>query len=175
MAGGLVAGHTAAVSNKRTGKVDIVNTATAGLSAFLLVYSLGMSAYGVYETYCYCNGITPVTNIGGNPPASPTEGGATSFRATRAAKRRTPVIGKMSDLEKAKLKGNEFKVADLLDDMGSPKANWKNNSGVLRSLMDGGPIRDVSPYPMTNAGFLGLERNLLQNHGYTYQNGYWIR
>jgi len=101
-------------------------------------------------------------------------GGVTTYLATRTP-RRTPVIGKMSDLEKTKLKGNEFKVADLLDDMGNPKANWKNNSGVLRSLMDGGPIRDVSPYPMVNAGFLGLERNLLQNHGYVYQNGYWIR
>jgi hypothetical protein len=80
----------------------------------------------------------------------------------------------MKDLDKVKLSKNEFKVADFLPDMGSPKANWKQNSGVLRSFMNGSPIRDVSPYPMQNAGFLGAERNLLMNHGYEYNNGYWI-
>ncbi|MDD2235547.1 MAG: hypothetical protein PHV03_11790, partial [Desulfitobacteriaceae bacterium] len=73
VAGLLAAGHTAAVSHKRTGKVDIIQTATAGLSTFMLIYSLGLSTYGVYETYSYCNGTTPVTNIGRNPAASPTE------------------------------------------------------------------------------------------------------
>ena len=86
----------------------------------------------------------------------------------------TPVIGKMDDLNTTKLKNNEFKVADQLPNMGSPKANWKQNSGVLRSYMDGRAIKDVSIYPMENAGFLGAERNLLKEHGYQYSNGYWI-
>lgn len=58
--------------------------------------------------------------------------------------------------------------------MGNPKANWNQNSGILRSVMnEGNPIKDVSPYPMNNAGFLGAERNLLQTRGWTYSDGYW--
>ncbi len=82
----------------------------------------------------------------------------------------------MADLNKpGAIKPSEFKVADLLPDMGNPKANWKQNSGVLRQIMnEGNPIKDVSSYPMKNAGFLGAERNLLQNKGWTYNNGYWF-
>jgi hypothetical protein len=57
--------------------------------------------------------------------------------------------------------------------MGSPKLNWKQNSGVLRSYSTGIPIKDLSPFPMPNAGFLGAERNLLINRGYYYSNGWW--
>ena len=35
----------------------------AGMSGFLLVYSMGMSAYQCYQNYCYLNGITPRTDI----------------------------------------------------------------------------------------------------------------
>jgi hypothetical protein len=86
---------------------------------------------------------------------------------------KTPVIGKMSDLNN--ISKNEYRIADLLPDQGSPQANWNQNSSVLRSIMnEGNPIRDASPYPMDNAGFLGAERNLLQNHGWRYSNGYWF-
>ncbi|MDF9409599.1 hypothetical protein L7E55_14770 [Pelotomaculum isophthalicicum JI] len=87
----------------------------------------------------------------------------------------TAVIGKMSDLNAPGAIGSaEFKVADYLPDMGSPKANWAQNSGILRSIMKvGNPIKDVSPYPMKNAGFLGAERNLLESKGWFYNNGYW--
>jgi len=81
----------------------------------------------------------------------------------------------MHDLNNYRLKPNEFKVADLLPDKGSPKLNWKQNSGVLRSFADGRPIIDVSPYPMKNAGFLGAERNLLSNRGYKYMDGFWLK
>ena len=68
----------------------------------------------------------------------------------------------------------EFKIADYLPDMGNPQANWYQNSGILRSVMNEGvPIKDVSVFPMNNAGFLGAERNLLQNSGWTYFEGYW--
>lgn len=68
----------------------------------------------------------------------------------------------------------EFKVVDYLPDMGNPKDNWHQNSGILRSVMNEGvPIKDVSPFPMDNAGFLGAERNLLQSRGWTYLVGYW--
>ena len=60
----------------------------------------------------------------------------------------------------------EFKIADYLPDMGNPKANWHQNSGILRSVMNEGvPIKDASMFPMDNAGFLGAERNLLRSRG----------
>ena len=91
-----------------------------------------------------------------------------------ASKDETAVIGKMKDLNSYELKPNEYKVADLLPDLGSPKANWKQNSSVLKKIINKGkPIRDVSIYPMNNAGFLGAERNLLLNKGWTYNNGFW--
>lgn len=74
----------------------------------------------------------------------------------------------------------EFKVADYLPNIFNAKANWKQNSGVLRSIMqERVPIKDVS---LTNAelmrmgqnpGFLGAERNLLHSKGWRYVNGYW--
>jgi len=89
-------------------------------------------------------------------------------------KPQTPVIGKMQDLNNYTLGKNEFKVSDLLPYQGTPKANWKQNSSVLRSLMNGNPIKDISPYPLPNSCYLGAERNLLALHGYVYQDGYWI-
>ena len=87
----------------------------------------------------------------------------------------TAVIGKMKDLNQYQLKPGEYKVADMLPDLGNPKANWKQNSGVLRKIMKSGrPIRDVSMYPMSKAGFLGAERNLLLSRGWTYCNGFWF-
>ena len=50
----------------------------------------------------------------------------------------------------------------------------RQNSSVLRSFMDGRPIRDISPYPMEKAGILGAERELLIRRGYVYKDGYWI-
>lgn len=86
-----------------------------------------------------------------------------------------PTIGKMKDLN---IPGNvvegEFKVADYLPDMGNPQDNWHQNSGILRSVMNEGvPIKDVSMFPMDNAGFLGAERNLLKSRGWTYIGGFW--
>ena len=63
--GCLVAAHTAATSYKYTGEVDVMNTITAGVSAFALCYTLGTSAYGLYVSYCEYKGYVPVTNIGG--------------------------------------------------------------------------------------------------------------
>ena len=88
---------------------------------------------------------------------------------------KTPTIGKMKDLNAlGAVSDSEFKVADYLPDKESPKANWKQNSGILRSVMnEGTPIKDTSMFPMKNAGFLGAERNLLRNQGWKYTDGYW--
>lgn len=74
----------------------------------------------------------------------------------------------MKDLNApGKIVYGEFKVADYLPDQGSPKANQKQNSGILRSVIrEGVSIKDESEYPMQNAGFLGAERNLLEMIGW---------
>jgi hypothetical protein len=93
------------------------------------------------------------------------------------AKETTTVIGKMADLQaEGAIKEGEHALADDLADMGSPKANWAQNSGKLREVMSKGkPIRDASAgKPGSNTGFLRMERNVLKNHGWTQQGEYWV-
>jgi hypothetical protein len=69
---------------------------------------------------------------------------------------------------------NEYTLLDRLPDQGSPRANWAQNSSVLREEMSRGvPIRLASVDPVTGArinstGFLRAERNLLENRGWSY-------
>jgi len=61
-------------------------------------------------------------------------------------------------------------------DQGSPKLNWKQNSGFLRREMGAGkPIFDSYRLPSGNliptGGFLNAERNLLQSRGWIYSPG----
>ena len=86
------------------------------------------------------------------------------------------VIGKMADLQaEGAVRQGERALADDLADMGSPKANWAQNSGKLREVMsEGKPIRDVSAgKPGSNTGFLRAERNLLQNNGWALRSDTW--
>lgn len=85
----------------------------------------------------------------------------------------TTVIGRVKDLKN--LRPGEQSLLDRLPNLGKPKANWKQNAGVLRQEMKKGlPIRDASPGD-TAGKFLNAERNLLRNHGWTYNSGtgYW--
>jgi RHS repeat-associated protein len=104
-----------------------------------------------------------------------------NFKTFGSAK--NPVIGRMKDL--GKIGSNEYRVSDLLPDQGSAKDNWKQNSSVLRYVMNQGtPIRDASEFSYLDpklgvAGtenydtFLHMERNLLYEHGWRYNSGYW--
>jgi hypothetical protein len=85
------------------------------------------------------------------------------------------VIGKVADLEApGKIGPGEHTLLPRLPDRGNPKANWTQNSGVLRAEMSRGlPIRDASVDPATgalinNTGFLRAERYLLSDRGWTY-------
>ena len=58
-------------------------------------------------------------------------------------------------------------------DKGSPKLNWKQNSGFLRQEMRAGnPIFDTYIFPNGNqiptGGFLKAERKLLESRGWCY-------
>jgi hypothetical protein len=61
-----------------------------------------------------------------------------------------------------------------LPNKGSPKANWAQNSSLLRSEMGkGNPIYDSYRNPVTGEriptrGFLNAERNLLESRGWRY-------
>ncbi len=84
------------------------------------------------------------------------------------------VIGKLADLQPSKLAPGDHTLLKHLPDLENAKANWMQNSSVLRTEMRKlAPIRDGSVDPITgrllnNTGFLRAERNLLQNHGWTY-------
>jgi len=83
----------------------------------------------------------------------------------------TTVIGKLDDLKN--LATGERSLLDRLPNLGSPKANWEQNSGVLRQEMElGRPIRDASVDSagalINNTGFLRAERALLESRGWTY-------
>jgi RHS repeat-associated protein len=61
-----------------------------------------------------------------------------------------------------------------LPNQGSPAANWAQNSSALRSAMsEGNPIFDSyidasTGQQIPTTGFLNAERNLLENHGWTF-------
>jgi len=78
----------------------------------------------------------------------------------------------LKDLKK--LRPGENTLLKHLPNRGSPKANWKQNAGVLRREMGKGkPIRDAGvdakgqliDHP---GSFLNAERNLLRSKGWTY-------
>ena len=88
-------------------------------------------------------------------------------------------IGKVDDLKNVP---RNQTILDELPDLGNPKANWKQNSSVLRrKVSEGYEIRDASkhrlnsdpdPTPLrpdrtVRQSFLGAERNLLKNLGIT--------
>lgn len=85
------------------------------------------------------------------------------------------VIGELRELNA--LRKGEFALKWV--DKGSPKANWKENSSLLRSAMsEGKPIRDTHVDPKTGAlldeskkdSFLRAERNLLRDRGWDYNS-----
>jgi hypothetical protein len=116
-----------------------------------------------------------------------TAGGACGYGLSRlpvSNQMRTPVIGRMNDLNS--VGANEFRIADSLPHQGSPGANWRQNSSVLRRCMrHTSRIRDASSFDSIadprlgvigtrhENSFLHMERNLLYNRGWRYNNGYW--
>ena len=90
------------------------------------------------------------------------------------AKGATTVIGRVKDLKG--LGSGEKSLLDRLPNQGGPKANWQQNSGVLREEMGlGRPIRDASPGD-TAGQFLNAERGLLRDRGWTFDSktNYWM-
>jgi len=85
------------------------------------------------------------------------------------------VIGKVGDLTKAgALREGERTLLSELPNLGSPKANWAQNSGRLRAAMgESSPIRDATVDSagnlINNTGFLRAERNLLDSRGWIYK------
>ena len=71
VAGVAVSSYTAYTSHKYTGAVDWGNTILSGLSTFAFCYSYGMSAYGMYASYCNYKGYTPAINVGTTPKTNP--------------------------------------------------------------------------------------------------------
>jgi RHS repeat-associated protein len=55
--------YTAYQSYKYVGRIDWVVSITQGISWFMLAYTLGMSAYSIYLSYCDYKGYTPITEV----------------------------------------------------------------------------------------------------------------
>lgn len=92
-----------------------------------------------------------------------------------AARGITTVIGRTRDLKNLAV-GERSLLDRLTPNLGSPRANWQRNAGVLRQEMRRGlPIRDASPGD-TGGVFLNAERALLIDRGWTFnpQTGYWM-
>ena len=160
----------------------------AALAAILGFTTASASATGIAETRV--GAISFVGEVPVGPPEHITAGQRLGNSVAEpgivvatgvAAKSETAVIGKVADLEKG-VGANEYTLLDQLPDMGSPKLNWKQNSGVLRKVMSRGqPIRDASvgadgqliQYP---GSFLNSERYLLQDRGWSFdpKSGYWM-
>lgn len=63
--GAVCAGYTAYKEYQAgfsTGRI-ICDSIVAGVCGFNIAYTCGMSAYECYQTYCYLNGLTPVTEV----------------------------------------------------------------------------------------------------------------
>jgi hypothetical protein len=127
-----------------------------------------------------CNNLDDnLLSLGGNLAGLAVPGITGVGAALRGGKAGRLVIGKLDDLKPASLKPREF-VLDWTN-KGVPKANWDENSSLLRQVLaEGNPIRDASVVPSTgalrnNTGFLAAERNLLSNTGWKFnpQTGYW--
>ena len=91
-----------------------------------------------------------------------------------ATKEATTVIGRVKDLKG--LQAGEQSLLERLPNLGGPKANWSQNSGVLRQEMGRGlPIRDASPGD-TAGQFLNAERGLLRDRGWTFDSktNFWM-
>ncbi|MBI3867402.1 MAG: hypothetical protein HY299_02640 [Verrucomicrobia bacterium] len=90
-------------------------------------------------------------------------------------KETTTVIGRVPDLQELGT-GEKSLLDRLTPNLGSPKANWQRNSGVIRQEMNRGlPIRDASVGD-TSGQFLNAERNLLRDRGWNFDanTGYWM-
>lgn len=100
--------------------------------------------------------------------------------AELVATNKVKYIGKVDDLRG--IPRNQTLLDDLSPNLGSPRANWKRNSSVLRKARrDGYEIRDASAHRSNSSpdptrlnpdrtvgqSFLGAERNLLDNKGLT--------
>ena len=179
----LEAGDEVELADGGSGTIDSVEKNE--LDEPVTVYNFAVMDYHTYYVgengalvHNKCNADVDTPNAGGSGGQALAESGSATPKTIPqqlTQDGQVPVIGKMKDLNTS---GNvidgEFRIADYLPDMGNPQANWHQNSGILRRVMNEGvSIKDVSMYPMNNAGFLGAERNLLQSRGWTYFEGYW--
>lgn len=95
--------------------------------------------------------------------------------ARNSTKEISAVIGRTEHLKDLRV-GEKSLLSQLKGDLGSPKANWKRNAGVLRAEMRRGvPIRDASP-GNTDGPFLNAERHLLRDRGWSFDpiTNFWM-
>lgn len=131
------------------------------------LYELGSAAYDVYQA------VKTVRDPSATALKKSGMVAAATYSVFGPGGGGTLVIGKMDDLARGVAAGERALVPRLTPDLGSPKANWKRNAGLLREEMKKGmPIRDASTNAkgelINDTGFLRAERNQLRDRGWTY-------
>jgi len=138
------------------------------------VISLGLSANAFGNDPSLANGLGLAYDVLATAvPVLPAGFGILKNAGNAAEAADRTVIGKLKDIKADKLQPGEKTLLDSLPDQGNVKANWKQNSSVLRQeSQKGQPIRDASVDSAgnlrDNTGFLRAERNLLGNQARTY-------
>jgi hypothetical protein len=122
--------------------------------------------------------------------AKPCEGAVQATKAIRKLANAAPKVKYIGKLDDLKGIPHDKTLLDQLPDQGSVKANYRQNSSVLRgAVRDGYQIRDASvaransqpdptlrwPTRKVNQSFLGVERLIMKNKGYALdENGIYV-
>jgi hypothetical protein len=139
------------------------------------------AAIAIASTAALLKGPGRVPAAGSSNAAALESGANAAWWAKEFGQPPTIVLGKLKDLKHSG--PGEMTLLDRLPNLGSARANWKQNAGVLRSAMKkGNPIRDASVDPLTGqmidypGSFLNMERNLLESRGWYYDDAgrQWI-
>ena len=160
VAGVLVSGHTAATSYKYTGKVDIENTILNGVGTFATVYTWGMTAYGLYVSFCSYKGYTPVTSIGSSTDAPCTKSSqphGNSMQSTREQHGYEIYNKQTGDVVKTGISGQPLNQNGT-----SPRANLQVNAFNKQAGADIYAARIVNPSIPGREAALEWERNNTQ-------------
>ena len=179
----IAAGYTAYQSDKHTGSIDWQNTITMGLSWFVMAYTLGMSAYGVYLSYCDYRGMTPVTEANFNSNAQIKTGNAmlesnlkisinnlkhitNRHHAQTYAKQldHKPTLDVVKELQNKTFFNSSWSTGKI-----NAAVNYGYNSAVTRGIENGTYITTYSGEQITIILKNGLVDTAYGNYTYSYE------
>ena len=132
----------------------VYDSITVGLSTFCAAYSLGMTAYQCYQTYCCIYGKTPVTDINLSKSAKTTANTLPTDNITTS----TPSVNNIPK--------EATKTLEYIDQKGCAPQGYKGGATFLNDGRNGGqvlpyegmPYKEYDIYPYVKGSPRGLER-----------------